>query len=389
MNKGFSFNTDSCLLAMNHLKNMMPSGIEFYSYYYSQNNKLMFACLKDEILDTFEIESDDEIKVVQELRDYKKVSYSWIMKSNLPLLEDYVINQSDQFNIFDEDKHLVLSLRINSNLDKNNDLICIVFQPELNVFGIETAKLDLNTDNKNLISNILYKSVTSVLTNGQNDKEKLEVLATKTKQVIEKGSVYKKRYNESRDDYHRNILNTAETFLLEYSEEMDKEFILSSESKDLLKKYSGNPLRLKEILVNAALFANNLNIGDNILIVIEEDYIDLTQSDIVTTEEATIKNKNTKTIYTEDLKISAQLDDYENALKKALADNLKPTGHNVAKKLVPKATPPAISQYLKKYQRIINVLLIKHPSRWSLMREHFRPLKNIIVEKKVPSKKTL
>jgi hypothetical protein len=389
MKPGFSFNKESCLVAMQHLSDIMPSDCEIYAWFAGKDNKVFRSQIINSHNSISEISSTDELIGINSFRRNQKTPTSWILKSNLPLPDFETVGLSRrQFDIFDERDHIVLCLRIKSLYDSGNDVICIILKPELNVFGIETGKLELTPEFKSIIANILHKSILSILNNSYDDRKKLTEFADKTRKLMDTGRAYKQSLKQSREDYHRNIADIAENYLSELSKTMDVEFIFSDDSLELLKNYSGNPVRLKDILEKAAVFAYNMQLNDSTLIAIEEEYLELTDTDIYekTEGKAVVKSIDLSSLSKEQ-RVEKKLDEYQNALKNVLANKLKPTGKNVGEAMKESITPAGITDFLKNNDEIINKLVKTNSNRWSILLKEFRPLQNIIKIKAVPDSK--
>jgi hypothetical protein len=61
-----------------------------------------------------------------------------------------------------------------------------------------------------------------------------------------------------------------------------------------------------------------------------------------------------------------------------LSKNSKITGFNIGDNCKPKVSPAAISDILKKHQKKIVLLLEQHPDNWSIIRNNFKPVRNIL-----------
>lgn len=390
MSTGFSFNNDAVLVGVKHLMELMPAGVDFYSYYINPDKEYYFAEFNEKNSLVTKIRDANKVEKIKSFRKKTQNFSSWLLKETLPLI-DYAneISGRRQFELFDEEKHLVLCLRIHSLYDDQNDVLCIVFKPELNVFGIETGNLELTTDSKKIIANIIYKSLIAVLKTANNDKQELEHFNSKTRQIIKKGKQYKDSLNQSIEEYHKSIINIAETYLMELSSDFSIDFILTEDAKNSLRSFNSKPLRLKEIITSAAKFSYNLRNNNEEFVMIEEDYLDIRESDISSNNESDDLSRNTAETagLSKTEKIEKTLDGYENAIKKVLAKHEKPTGTKVGAACIPAKSGAAITDYLKKNQSDINTLIYEHKSRWILLKENFKPLQNIIIQKAVPKRK--
>ncbi len=75
---------------------------------------------------------------------------------------------------------------------------------------------------------------------------------------------------------------------------------------------------------------------------------------------------------------------YEAASILADEKGLKINGTTVGKLCNPSITPAAITFNLKKYANVINLLVNKYNHKWPTIKEHFKPLKNVLVNNNSP-----
>jgi hypothetical protein len=71
------------------------------------------------------------------------------------------------------------------------------------------------------------------------------------------------------------------------------------------------------------------------------------------------------------------LDKYEAAAKVIKSKGLRVTGLNIGENCYPRVSPAAISDILKKHQKKIVVLFGRYPEKWSIVRNHFKPIAKI------------
>jgi len=71
------------------------------------------------------------------------------------------------------------------------------------------------------------------------------------------------------------------------------------------------------------------------------------------------------------------LDKYEQAAQVALDNAQVINGKTIANFLQPAVSPPAITDALKKNRKAIKALLDENPSKWGLLRNYLKPIKNI------------
>lgn len=330
-----------------------------------------------------EVKDDDDLLNVTDIRKPKKIQYNWEMDPEALLNVTKSGQKNIQFSILQEDDHLVLSMRFLSQYDAQNDVIYVFFRSGLGIFGIETSRINLNAENKTLIANILYKSCTSVITQAYNDRDTFRNFTIKTRSAIDSVKIYKDKLKQLSNEHHKNMIVLARNFISGLSESYGCSFEFTDECIESLKNFSSDLQRLQSIVENAAVYAYNLNSASGSpIITIEEEYLQFTVSDIISTKsENSLKKKITDA---EDIyKTEIYLNNLENAVKRCIANKEKPTGENVAVYMEPARTSASITIYLKKYSSDINTILDSDHSKFSQSRKHFKPLQNVILDSKL------
>lgn len=354
-----------------------------YVYFATEGTRLYRADYKNSDLSVKEILDDEEISTAIDIRKAKKNPYNWELNPDKLKAVTSSGQKSIQFSISNEDDHLVLSMRFASMYDKENDVVFIVFRPDLGIFGIEAGRISLNTDNKTLIANILYKSGVSVLNQAQEDLKTFRAFTQKTKSAIDSVKVYKEKLKQLSDEHHKNTVVLAQNFISGLSVRYGKSFVFTDECIESLKHFSSDLPRLQVIVENAAVYAYNLNSDTSgQLITIEEEYLEFIDSDLSTqgTENA---SRRKPVNADETMRTEIFLNKLENAVKRALANKEKPIGNNVAVYMEPAVTSAALTLYLKKYSETVNEILDSDYTKFPQSRKHFKPLQNVIVSSKL------
>lgn len=376
----FSFAKDTGYVLVKHLSSLLSTGVDIYSYYYSEDNNIYRTEYKNGIFSYFKIIEDEELSKIVNLRQPKKIEYSWEL--NQEIIQN-ITNQNKenfQFSIQSEEQRLILSLRFNNPFDGLNDIVFIMFRQDLGFIGIDLSKLSLNTDNKKLIANLLYKSCITALNTASNDKIEFRKFTDKTKTAIDTIKIYKDRFEQLSKEHHNNVINVANSIIHKLSQKYSCNFILTDQCIESLKGYSSDLQRLQTITESAALYAYNLNYSSkNSLIAIEAEYLLLTDSDVLKTEHLQNKDNTKKQANIEKIdKVEAYLNRLESSVKKCLANKLKPIGNNVANFMEPIVTSAALTVYLKKNSDEVNEILDKDLSLFPQIRKHFKPLQNVL-----------
>ena len=361
---------------------MMPYGVDMYMYYAAKNTAIYRADYKSSQIIQFEITDDNELSRAFEIRKPKKNPYSWEINRQAFSTFKSAENKAIQFNINNEDDHSILSMRFNSAYDNNNDVVFISFKPELSFFGIEGGRISMNTENKTLIANMLYKSCIAVLNQSQEDYQHLNEFTKKTRTTINSVKVYKDKLKQLREEHYRTIISFAQNLISGLSSKYNIDFVFTDECIEALKNFSSNLPRLQKIVENAAEYAYNLNSHRQLrTIIIEEEYLEFDNSDL---ENKIEKPQKTPESLRPDKKerAAAMLDKIERAVKRVIANKERINGINVGKAFDPPISAAAITDYLKKHFDEINEIVDSDPSLYPESRAHFRPLQNVIPEKK-------
>ncbi len=354
-------------------------------YFGAEGTRLYRADYKNSELTILEILDDDDLSTAIDIRKAKKNPYSWELNPDILKAASLSGQRNIQFSISNEDDHLVLSMRFGSIYDKENDVVYIFLRPDLGIFGIEAGRISLNTDNKTLIANILYKSGVSVLNQAQDDLKAFRSFTHKTKSTIDSVKVYKEKLKQLSAEHHKNTVVLAQNFISGLSIKYGRSFIFTDECIESLKNFSSDLPRLQHIVENAAIYAYNLNsINTGQLITIEEEYLEFIESDLsVKSSETNSKHKSV--ISDEVLRTEIYLNKLENAVKRTIANKEKLIGNNVAVYMNPPVTSASITLFLKKYSATINEILDVDFTKFPLSRKHFKPLQNVILSSKLQS----
>ncbi len=356
-----------------------------YVYFASVGTRLFRADYKNSALSIREIIDDDEISEAIDIRKAKKNPYNWELNPEKLRSVSLSGQRNIQFSISNEDDHLVLSLRFGSIHDKENDVVYVFLRPDLGIFGIEAGRIALNTDNKTLIANILYKSSVSVLQQAQEDMKSFNDFTQKTKSAIDSVKVYKDKLKQLTDEHHKNTVVLAQNFISGLTEKYGKSFVFTDECIESLKHFSSDLPRLKKIVENAAEYAYNLNSSfPSQLITIEEEYLEFAGSDMIGNSSEKISKKRSVNS-DETIRTELFLNKLENAVKRAIANKEKPIGNNVAVYMEPAVSSAALTLYLKKYSETVNEILDADPTKFAQSRKQFKPLQNVIVSSKLQS----
>ncbi|MDD3740294.1 MAG: hypothetical protein PHH30_03560 [Bacteroidales bacterium] len=374
----FSFTSEPGIVLIKHLSTLIPSGADMYVYFSISGSRLMRADYKNSELSIKEITDDDELSLIIELRKPRKNPYSWELQADKLKSVLSESKKTIQFDISNEDDHVVLSMRFNSVHDKENDVVYISFRTDLGIFGIEAGRISMNTENKTIIANLLYKSCVSVIKTAQSDLTAFNEFTVKTKHAIDSVKIYKERLKQLTEEHHKNTVMLAQNFISGLSVKYNKSFVFTDECINFLRNFSSDLPRLQSIVEKAAIYAYNLNSAQNTqIITIEEEYLEYTDSDTNIKNELKIGKKSI--IENDHVRVDIFLNRLENAVKRTIANKEKTIGNNVCMYMEPAISSAAITLFLKKYIKSVNDIFNEDPSKFPQSRKHFKPLQNVIL----------
>ena len=113
---------------------------------------------------------------------------------------------------------------------------------------------------------------------------------------------------------------------------------------------------------------------DEILI----DEYDLILPNLVNFQNNEVPKQELQVINDRYAKTKEYLDRYEQAAEKLVEIGLNLTGNNIGAYCLPKITPAAISDNIKKHRSKIITLLHRYQEKWPIIRENYRPIKKLL-----------
>jgi hypothetical protein len=334
-------------------KSLMP-GIEAVDLVFRNEERELIGLFNNELTHL----SKEQLVSFQKKR-VEITQPSWFQKE-----EVYQFKQLNrQLKLEDEDRLTTLVLPFESNIDGYSDLLIIHFHQRIGIKSFDKAFKNLTTDEKALISSLLYNSLKNDFITVTEDKEAFEQIKVHYAKVQEENNSLKTRLNGTEEMYKQAIVRL--TYSITSALEKDYNCKISIDDASIRKiiVHHLNYKQLESLILNAFYIAYNLSMGSS-EITIHESHVEIDKSD---------ENEISRSKYSGD-KIIALLDRYENAAEKAFENGLPVNGKNVATHLSPAVSPPAITDALKKHNKKIGLLLEQFPSKWKLIRKNLKPL---------------
>jgi len=312
---------------------------------------------------------------VQKMRN-KKFQWQWMSVGQLPF--EAVHHQVKQLTIFDEVQNIVLCLGFNNPIDGNSDLMFLYLNRNNSCFGVSDSNSSLTTNEKSIIGSLVFNSLNWILQQKMTDSQTLISMNQKVQrlQVENKGLI--DELEKIRLLYGQSLVVMCRQHLADLEAQHMVQFDFDSGAIQKIVSFAGNSNQLMEAIEYSAKLAINLNFGNyQSNIVIKSWDIDL-ESPKQTISLQTLPNVNErylKTIYL--------LDKLESAARLVSNSKQRLTGENVGNACPSPISAPAITDALKNHQKKVLYLMNEFPDKWLIIRNEFRPIKNILLNQQV------
>lgn len=308
--------------------------------------------------------SDYERVQVQQWRQLS-VHSKWILPHDFPWIASDDARPASQLHLLDEEAHQLLLLAFPSPVDGLKDILAIRFPKQHALFGLQKSVQALTTDEKVLLSDLLHRMCLSVWKEDEAKQRKAFQI---------------QRFNQ---------LKSAATFAEKQAESGYQHFfqmLCSEKAKLFFPKEVDSIVFQEDALACIARLAQNedqldLLIRESITLLLAitptEPLRSLQEIHVMSVMESLPSTAPKPASGMDDNRYIETLDRYEQAAARAQQLGLPISGKNVAACLKPAISPPAITDFLRKYQVKIQQLLADNPSRWKLIRNHLKPLREI------------
>lgn len=298
-------------------------------------------------------------------------SYVWLSPNELPFQRDQKA-VTTTYHLFSEEYYSVLSLKIIAPNDEV-DLFYLFFRSDQSNFGISRLQGALDASRKALIGSLVLKTALLFYTTLQKQKEYIDLFTNVIRNTLEKESA-----TATHTQFEQWKVDWIYDFLKTLPHQPTKKWQLPPET--IQKLSSGNYQQVKKALIAAAQIASMLY-GN------EDEWVILPA--FITLETAIGKSKQREKVGGKSAprslvsegrmaKAIQWLDNIEKATATLVDSGEDPTGSAVGQLLDRPISAPAITDWLRNNQKRVLLLLDKHPDKWGYLRNHFRPLINII-----------
>jgi hypothetical protein len=383
MKRVFTFSEKPVLFLLNLLPSILPGIERIVAVYYSPDITAITSALirkenEEYLQESFHVSDSDSF--FNHLR-HENAPYTWLRNEDIPF--EIKHEEKVQLEIFNELNNNILLLRIPNIYDANNDLFFIYFKKDLSNFGTINPGKILSTENKTIIGHILRNSIQTFIKISQDDKELYATLNENTRALIKERDILRDELEITREKYKEGLIRLSNSYLEDLTKDNEVIYRLSDDAIRKIKEYSGDIGSLKPLIVQAAHFAETMNLNDNTSDILIADF------HIIMDEKKEIKQKKSISVPVQDVpakynKTFLLLERLENAALHVKSKNLLLTGVNIGNELPNPVTPPAISDALKKHKKKILYLFHVYPERWQTIRSEFRPVQNILNARSLP-----
>ncbi len=318
---------------------------------------------------------DDKVIEKISVMQKQKITFEWCSVDDLPFNVEKAKIKS--LNVFDELEKNILMLSIPRPSNKPNDLYFFYFHENISNFTITHSQRPLNQENKLIVGSLLFNSVSTMLDIIRSDKVAFEAFKGNVNHVISSMEEARATIENYREKHNDVMLNYAREIIAEHSANYSRNrFQLSENAISKIRKFDGDISSFRDALSNALLFTSSIrNSADHHEILIDDYHLNFKE----------VKLPEPKKIIQQPASRQAKtmlwLDNLEKAAQIVYENKMPLTGKNVAEKFDPPITAPAISDKLKNHRRTIKDLMAAHPDKWTLVRNEFKPLINILASR--------
>ena len=358
---GFSFQGPHIPALMQELFSSLPGDILVEGIYYDPTIKrIRFHSLDNDGL--VERDTSTGLPRIQEQRKISDAT-SWISRSGLPYHDSSISGY--QLHLDAEHEHTILALRLHNATDHLNDIILIHFRDQLS--GLIPSKTGqvITPSHKNLIARLVQGYIEQAIERLRSDATGFDLVRKKAARIEDGFSQVRREKEILASNYKHMISGYCEHLISIYSNQYKTEIELEPEAMEKINDYTGPIENLETSLENAIRLA--ISMSEN------PSTISISPWDIVFNA-----SKPQKQVAGRLERTMNFLDRYEEATRIAIGKGIPVTGKNIAALCEPAISAPAISDNLRKHRKRILELFNTYPEKWPLIREEFRPVRNLI-----------
>lgn len=367
--QAFSFISSNQKLALKLANRMLPALEKTVVFLFDDTHRATVGVESIDGKTWQNLARKNETVALQKLRQ-ESSPITWTNLHDLPFEKEK--RKKVQYALEDELENNILLLRFKNPLDELYDLYFFYLPDNLTQFQLSSTPLHLGSNNKSILGKLLYSALSEIFEEALNNRKMLQQISLAFEQQ-------KIRLNESKiqrdkiwQNYTQSIRSYAELIVSKLKDEMGIPFEFSPDALRKIMTFEGAFESLEVTIRTGAQLAFNLNMGWGASIVIHESHLIFELDTPPVEEKSTVVTRYDKTIQ--------YLDKYEEAAQKLLLREQSINGKNVAQMCIPKVSAAAITINIRSHKSKILTLFERYPDRWTVLREHFKPIQNIVKE---------
>jgi hypothetical protein len=369
---------------LQYLADIFPNTEKMIAVYYDKSKRSLSALLRDNSSLSpapLEFGEDFDYFALERMR-LRSGKFFWTGENNLPF--SHSKTPAAQIEVFQEAENTVLVTGIKNRSDKKQDLYFIYFNKDATNFGPVRNDEILNTISKNVIENTVFNVINMARRERDNRlashakfKTFIGRLRDKAKTQAAKLSATENRTKEMKVDFCKYVL-------AKLSSPHNTDITLSPEAEKVVADFPGDFEAMEKWIKDAYDFAvfSDFDTGEPMLIIEDWHFSEpeTGKTKPQATDSAPVEGRYFKTFNL--------LNKLEDAAVKVVASRKKLTGSAVGQAMDQAISAPAITDALKKHSKKIISLMEQYPDRWTLIRNEFRPVLNVLESKRGNSQKT-
>ena len=367
--KSFTFIANRFTPAFKMAKQILPALEKAVVFYHDEQERkvVQISWSPEEV--SYEAISSTTKVAIQKIRGDKNLT-AWTNIKDLTFENE--ARKEQQYSIGDEVDNSVLCLKFLNPFDGSYDLLYLYLDNALSQFQMTSNSEVLSTANKSILEKTLHQSIKFILDQDFENREVLGNIINAKNQEKEDRNALNHELEKLKKNYAKSILNFSNHHLDIISKKENVQFKLADSALAKLKTFVGDFESLEGILQKAASAAYNLSY-EHREIIIDAGHIILYQYKPKNQTSSVIERSESK--YS---KTVVYLDRYEEAAQRLLLKDLSVNGKNVAQYCQPSVSAAAITINIRAHKANILTLLDRHPDKWMVLREHFKPIQNVM-----------
>lgn len=313
----------------------------------------------------------------------KPKAFEWLEDEEVPFFN--VTPKAGQIDLFSGLKKEVLLMRLRAASVEEFDLLFLRFSEIAESPGVKGIRKGLDMPAREYIGMMLHSLFSHWIGEWKKRQEANQHFVSQTRAAFGLLKREREAFADMQERYQESLLKLAETALGKLTERYGLPFSLGEKAREWVKDYQGELSGLKNRIEQAADYAFILMQDQMPAHIILEDWYFQESIIDVQTQSIEIQDIRKKPLESRGglSRTYELLDKLEAAARKASNQQLKLTSNNVGSMCPSPISAPAITDSIRNHRKRIVKLLARHPEKWPLIRNEFKPIQNAL-EKELP-----